>query len=379
MNQSRYLRKLVVMISFAVIESMMIAPKIANAQTKLPNCPADTKILWTNCYGTRSFNSGEKYIGEWKDGFFDGSGILYAPNGGIFKEGQWSNGVLAWGRTVPTAQNQREPQTAAEQCAKRLGDAQILACNEAIRLNPKDHYSHHNRALAFWRDGDLERAVQSFDETTRLTPSFPNAYYNRGLVREKQGEFFHALADFIQYVQLVPSDNDGMIAVNRMSIAVNSQKTVSEQRPITPSYQAQQQPPQQRPQVQVQQPQPQQKLNSNNNTSAGSQGASDPVAERRLHMNDPIWLGEKYTTEASIFCKDEIEKLARYKFEWTDGWSELKFNQYNKSRTFGPGIIRVYGDKIKFQNGFGAFQSMTYQCDYDAINMKATNAQAFAK
>ena len=31
---------------------------------------------WDNCTGTHSFNDGDKYVGEWKDGLPDGQGTF---------------------------------------------------------------------------------------------------------------------------------------------------------------------------------------------------------------------------------------------------------------------------------------------------------------
>ena len=40
-----------------------------------------------NGQGTATFASGEKYVGEWKDGKFNGQGTLFASNGSIINQG----------------------------------------------------------------------------------------------------------------------------------------------------------------------------------------------------------------------------------------------------------------------------------------------------
>jgi len=86
-------------------------------------------------------------------------------------------------------------------------------------------------------------------------------------------------------------------------------------------------------------------------------------------------IGEKHAIEASVQCAPSIEKLAKYDHQWTDGWLESKFSHYrwkDKERN----IITYIGDKIKFQNGFGAWQHHTYQCDFDLRLERATEVRA---
>ena len=73
--------------------------------------------------------------------------------------------------------------------------------------------------------------------------------------------------------------------------------------------------------------------------------------------------GNKHSIRATFVCKPYIEKLAKYDFEWTDGWLDSKFSHFRwKNRK--EGAITFLGDKIKLQNGFGAWQSYVYECDY---------------
>lgn len=74
-------------------------------------------------------------------------------------------------------------------------------------------------------------------------------------------------------------------------------------------------------------------------------------------------LAEKHLAEANTYCANRVERLAKYDFEWTDGWLELKFLRYLPSEK--PGVIIYMGDKIKFQNGFGAWQPYIYLCEFN--------------
>lgn len=95
-------------------------------------------------------------------------------------------------------------------------------------------------------------------------------------------------------------------------------------------------------------------------------------AECRLKLE---CFGEKKRSIAEVFCDDEIEKLAKYSFEWTDGWLESKFTHYRWLNQ-EAGIISYSGSKIKFQNGFGAYQYHIYECAVDAINEKVLSVSA---
>lgn len=74
--------------------------------------------------------------------------------------------------------------------------------------------------------------------------------------------------------------------------------------------------------------------------------------------------GEKHLVAASFKCANPIERMAQYQHEWTDGFLEMKLSHF-KWLNRSEGTLSYFGDKIKFQNGFGAWQNYTYQCDYD--------------
>jgi tetratricopeptide (TPR) repeat protein len=56
---------------------------------------------------------------------------------------------------------------------------------EAIRLDPKDAVSFHNRGVNYWAKGDSSRAIADYDEAIRLNPNFALAYCNRGIIKQK--------------------------------------------------------------------------------------------------------------------------------------------------------------------------------------------------
>jgi hypothetical protein len=86
--------------------------------------------------------------------------------------------------------------------------------------------------------------------------------------------------------------------------------------------------------------------------------------------------GDRHSSAASVRCDSMIEKLAKFSFEWTDRWYERKFSKFGWEN-MDKGTLRFLGDKIKFQNGFGAWQIMTYECVFDPTTKIVLNVRAY--
>ncbi|WP_186251689.1 zinc ribbon domain-containing protein [Burkholderia gladioli] len=78
-------------------------------------------------------------------------------------------------------------------------------------------------------------------------------------------------------------------------------------------------------------------------------------------------LGDKGIVGASVYCKDPVTKLAKYDVKWTDRTFELKFSRFRWADQ-AAGVITYVGDKALFQNGFGAYTPVIYECDLAADN-----------
>ena len=59
----------------------------------LPDCPSNEFEKYHNCFGTYTFASGDKYVGEFKDGVRHGQGTYTYANGFI-ERGYYMNGDL---------------------------------------------------------------------------------------------------------------------------------------------------------------------------------------------------------------------------------------------------------------------------------------------
>jgi len=99
------------------------------------------------------------------------------------------------------------------------------------------------------------------------------------------------------------------------------------------------------------------------------------AAEAGRCAGDLHCLGEKYFPEATVYCKPLVERLAKNNFEWIDGWLEPKFSHYRwKNKSLG--VITYIGDKIKYQNGFGAWVLSVYECDFDTKSKAVLDVRA---
>ena len=99
---------------------------------------------------------------------------------------------------------------------------------------------------------------------------------------------------------------------------------------------------------------------------AQASATAEPDTTEDECRKDLICWGERHLALADVYCSEEIERQARFKATWLDGWLEAKFSYYewlDKEK----GTLTMIGDKLEFQNGFGAQVNMVYQCDVDPI------------
>jgi clan AA aspartic protease (TIGR02281 family) len=75
-KQRRPNRTLLVLLAGALL--LFAAPVLA--QSRLPSC-LQAQTYWHMCFGTFTFPSGDRYVGEWRDNKFDGEGTYTLPSG----------------------------------------------------------------------------------------------------------------------------------------------------------------------------------------------------------------------------------------------------------------------------------------------------------
>jgi hypothetical protein len=87
--------------------------------------------------------------------------------------------------------------------------------------------------------------------------------------------------------------------------------------------------------------------------------------EEKAQCFEDAYCYYKNNKNSEYACIEAIPKISKYKFEWTDSWSESKFDRtgwYDKPKH----IVRISGDKATAQNGFGATKNITYYCIFNA-------------
>jgi hypothetical protein len=111
-------------------------------------------------------------------------------------------------------------------------------------------------------------------------------------------------------------------------------------------------------------------------------GNSDDTSTTEVPKVDPAvcrqdlacWAEAKFAS-ASAYCKDPVERLANFNARWTDGTFETKFSRYRwKDKELG--LVTYIGDKVEFQNGFGAYQNHIYECDFDPVKDAVLDVRA---
>jgi hypothetical protein len=92
---------------------------------------------------------------------------------------------------------------------------------------------------------------------------------------------------------------------------------------------------------------------------AKAEHATAEACERDLQC-----IGNEKSIEAAFACRPWVERMAKNDFQWTDHWYEGKFDRFRWHEK-SHDVITYVGDKIKFQNGFGAWVRSKYECDYN--------------
>ena len=100
-------------------------------------------------------------------------------------------------------------QSAAERCEKLSGglDAAIAACDEALRLNPKDAAAYYHRGLTWYFKRDYDLAIADYNRAIELDPKDAKAYYPRGRAWLMKGDTDRSIADYNRAIELDPMGN----------------------------------------------------------------------------------------------------------------------------------------------------------------------------
>jgi hypothetical protein len=86
--------------------------------------------------------------------------------------------------------------------------------------------------------------------------------------------------------------------------------------------------------------------------------------------------GEKALIIAGFKCAPEVERMAQYDVEWTDGFLGQKFTHFRWTDE-KAGTVTTLGDKVQFGNAFGAKISMTYECEVNPATRDYSDVRVY--
>ena len=67
-----------------------------------------------------------------------------------------------------------------------------------------------------------------------------------------------------------------------------------------------------------------------------------------------------------VKCARKVQEQAKFSHKWINGWLEDKLHFYMSNKETGVDIY--FGNKVKFQNGYGAWLRYAYKCYWDKTN-----------
>jgi tetratricopeptide (TPR) repeat protein len=87
---------------------------------------------------------------------------------------------------------------------RKKGEFQRAAADygAVIELYPANVYAYYGRAYSYFYLGDFDRAIADSDRTIQLNPRSWYAYYCRGIAHHKKKEYDQAIADYTRAIQL---------------------------------------------------------------------------------------------------------------------------------------------------------------------------------
>ena len=80
----------------------------------------------------------------------------------------------------------------------------IRACSRLISDIPGSAALHKRRGFAYFRNGEIDRAIEDYSEALRLDPRATETYYSRGRALLDKNAYAHAIQDFSQAITRNP-------------------------------------------------------------------------------------------------------------------------------------------------------------------------------
>lgn len=85
-------------------------------------------------------------------------------------------------------------------------DRAIEDYDQAIALKPDYYVAINNRGVALMNKGELDRAIADFDRAVQIKPDYHPAFYSRAVAYGRKGHFGRAIADYDVVIRVDPKN-----------------------------------------------------------------------------------------------------------------------------------------------------------------------------
>jgi tetratricopeptide (TPR) repeat protein len=85
----------------------------------------------------------------------------------------------------------------------------IADYSSSLEIQPDDASALHFRGLAYEQIGDHDRALQDYERAINIDPQLSDVYINRGVALGKMGNFRQSLTSLSEAIRLAPQNPDG--------------------------------------------------------------------------------------------------------------------------------------------------------------------------
>ncbi len=105
---------------------------------------------------------------------------------------------------IDTKQSEVLSQQALDKVKKGELQSALEDYNQAIEANPENSEAYNNRGNAYFFLNQPEEAIKNYNQAIKLNPELSRAYYNRGFAYQRQGKTELAVKDFNKTLSLNP-------------------------------------------------------------------------------------------------------------------------------------------------------------------------------
>lgn len=81
----------------------------------------------------------------------------------------------------------------------------IQMLSELINMNPNDAATYQERGDAYFRKGELDKAMLDYNKTLELKPDSALVYFNRGDLYATKGDNTQAVSDYSKAIEYFPN------------------------------------------------------------------------------------------------------------------------------------------------------------------------------